>query len=163
MAGRRLPASFFSRDATVVAPDLLHRVLVAGGQRARITEVEAYTRDDEASHSFRGPTRRNAPMFGPPGMLYVYFVYGVHHCINIVTGADGDGQAVLVRSAVIDGIELRRSAGPGRLAKVLGADLTWNGRDAEVIDDGAPSPPHRVTPRIGISRAVDLPRRWLVE
>ena len=121
---RRLPVSFFARDATVVAPELLHKLLRVGSGAgvidARIVEVEAYTRDDPASHSWRGETARNAVMFGPPGRLYVYFVYGMHHCVNIVTGARGDGQAVLVRAAVIDGVDPRRSNGPGKLTVALG-------------------------------------------
>ena len=162
---RRLPVSFFARDATVVAPELLHKVLRmgsgAGAIDARIVEVEAYTRDDPASHSFRGATARNAVMFGPPGRLYVYFVYGMHHCVNIVTGASDDGQAVLVRAAVIDGVDLRRSNGPGKLAVALGVDRTHDGERANVLDDGATSPVAAVTPRIGITKAVDWPRRWV--
>jgi DNA-3-methyladenine glycosylase len=158
----RLGPEFFARDATAVAPELLHKLLVVGGRSARITEVEAYTADDEASHSFRGLTARNAVMFGPPGLLYVYLIYGIHHCANIVTGADGDGQAVLLRGAVIDGIDPRRTAGPGNLAKALGLDLSWNGVVAEVHDDGVAAPVVAASRRIGITRAADLPRRWLV-
>lgn len=162
---RRLPTSFFTRDATAVAPELLHTLLDVGDRRARITEVEAYTQDDAASHSFRGATARNAAMFGPPGRLYVYLIYGIHHCLNIVTGAEGDGQAVLVRAAVLDGVDARLTDGPGKLAKALGVDLTWNGRPAVVwprvlADDTAPLSVE-VTPRIGITKAADLQRRWV--
>lgn len=161
---RRLPVSFFARDATVVAPELLHKVLRVGSGRAaidaRIVEVEAYTQDDPASHSWRGPTARNAVMFGPPGRLYVYFVYGMHHCVNVVTGPTGDGQAVLLRAAVIDGVDPRRSNGPGKLTVALGIDRTHDGAPAHVLDDGAPAPRATVTPRIGITKAVDWPRRW---
>ncbi len=159
----QLPPTFAERDATVVAPELLNRVVRLGDHLARITEVEAYTADDAASHSFRGRTARNAPMFGPAGRWYVYFVYGMHHCINLVTGGEGDGQAVLVRSVVVDGIDVRRTTGPGRLTRALGVDMAWNGREAELFDDGTPPPTAPVvTPRIGITKAVDLPRRWLV-
>lgn len=161
---RRLPVSFFARDATVVAPELLHKVLRvgsgAGAIDARIVEVEAYTQDDPASHSWRGETARNAVMFGPPGRLYVYFVYGMHHCVNIVTGARGDGQAVLVRAAVIDGVDPRRSNGPGKLTVALGVDRTHDGVRANVLDDGTPVPMATVTPRVGITKAVDWLRRW---
>ncbi len=161
---RRLPVSFFARDATVVAPELLHKLLRVGSGSssidARIVEVEAYTQDDPASHSWRGPTARNAVMFGPPGRLYVYFVYGMHHCVNVVTGASGDGQAVLVRAAVIDGVDPRRSNGPGKLAVALGVDRSHDGVRGCVLDDGAAVPTATVTPRIGITKAVDWPRRW---
>jgi DNA-3-methyladenine glycosylase len=112
-------------------------------------------------------------MFGPPGRLYVYFSYGMHHCVNIVTGSDGDGQAVLLRALEpLDGIaamRMRRGAvpdraltdGPGKLAQALGLDLSDNGRAAEVYDDGTPPPEHpRVGPRVGITRAADWPRRF---
>lgn len=120
-----LPRSFYARDAATVARELLGKVLVlrAGDgtrRRARITETEAYVGPhDRASHSRAGPTRRNAAMFGPPGRAYVYLVYGMHHCLNVVTGA-GEGQAVLLRAAEpLDGwdADLR---GPGRLARAFG-------------------------------------------
>lgn len=158
---RRLPASFFARDATVVAPELLHAVLVVHGVQARITEVEAYTQDDSASHSFRGATRRNAAMFGPPGRLYVYLIYGMHHCLNVVTGAVGDGQAVLIRGAVVDGVDPRLTNGPGKLARALGVDLSANGTPADVRSDGTRPGAVEVTPRIGITKATDLHRRWV--
>jgi DNA-3-methyladenine glycosylase len=162
---RRLPVSFFARDATSVAPELLHKVMRigsgSGAVDARIVEVEAYTEDDPASHSFRGATARNAAMFGPPGRLYVYFVYGMHHCANVVTGPEGVGQAVLVRAVVIDGVEQRRTNGPGKLTKILAIDRSHDGSEVVIVDDGAAVPPPVVTPRIGITKAVDWPRRWL--
>jgi DNA-3-methyladenine glycosylase len=160
---RQLPATFAERDATVVAPDLLNKLLLVHGTIARITEVEAYTGDDPASHSFRGPTARNAVMFGPAGHWYVYFIYGVHHCLNLVTGAAGDGQAVLVRAVEIEGVDRRSTTGPGRLTARLGVDLGDNGTPAALFDDGVPPPPDAtVTTRVGITKAVDWPRRWLV-
>lgn len=158
---QRLPPEFFARDATVVAPDLLGKVLLWEGYELRITEVEAYTREDPASHSYRGMTARNAPMFGPPGRWYVYFVYGMHHCLNVVTGAEGDGQAVLIRSVWTFGIASGRTRGPGRLAKLIGADLTWNGRPVELHDIGAVARDVEIGPRVGITQAVDWPRRWV--
>ena len=172
---RPLSADWFAADAVDVAPLLLNKVMVVGECQARIVEVEAYTADDAASHSFRGQTTRNAVMFGPAGAWYVYFTYGMHYCVNVVTGADGDGQAVLVRAAVpmrgLDQMRVRRSGrgdqellnGPAKLAQAFGINLSMNGVPAMIFDDGV-APPQRpvVTPRIGISKAVDLPRRWLV-
>src|SRR5690349_5125611 len=99
----RVERSFFARSADVVAPELLGLVLVhattAGITAGRIVEVEAYLgRRDAAAHSFRGPTARNASMFGPPGRAYVYFSYGVHYCVNVVVGGPERGQAVLLRA-----------------------------------------------------------------
>jgi DNA-3-methyladenine glycosylase len=160
---QRLPTSFVERDAPVVAPELLNKVLVVGGRRARIVEVEAYTADDPASHSYRGRTARNASMFGPAGQWYVYLVYGLHHCLNLVTGAAGDGQAVLIRSVLVDGVDPARTRGPGRLCRELGVDRSIDGTAATVFDDGVVPPPSPlVTPRIGITRAVERPWRWLV-
>lgn len=160
---RPLPQTFAERDATLVAPELLNKLLRVNGTFARITEVEAYTADDPASHSFRGRTARNAAMFGHPGHWYVYLIYGMHHCLNLVTGADGDGQAVLIRSVTIESIDPRRTTGPGRVCKVLGIDRSLDGGVAELFDDGTPPPPDpEVTPRIGITKAADWPRRWRV-
>ena len=160
---QRLPTTFAERDALIVAPELLNKVLVVGGRTARIVEVEAYTADDPASHSFRGRTARNASMFGPAGRWYVYLIYGMHHCLNLVTGVEGDGQAVLIRSVLIDSVHPDRTRGPGRLCRELGIDRSLDGAEAFVAHDGvAPPATPIVTPRIGISRAIDLPRRWLV-
>lgn len=160
---RPLPPTFAERDATVVAPALLNKLLRVHGIVARITEVEAYTADDPASHSFRGRTARNAAMFGQAGHWYVYLIYGMHHCLNLVTGAEGDGQAVLIRAVVIDGVDRRRSTGPGRVCKVLGVDRSLDGTVAELFDPGSPQRSEMlVSPRIGISKAADWPRRWRV-
>lgn len=160
---QRLPRAFAERDATVVAPALLNKLFVFRGVAARIIEVEAYTADDPASHSFRGRTQRNTAMFGPGGFWYVYLIYGVHHCLNLVTGSEGDGQAVLIRSALVDGVPPAETTGPGRLCRALGIDRSVGGAEAELFQDGT-SPPvaPMVTPRIGITKAVDLPRRWLL-
>jgi DNA-3-methyladenine glycosylase len=185
-AGRRLPRSFFARPSTEVAPDLLGRVLVRTlptGARlvVRLVETEAYQDDDPASHSFRGRTARTEVMFGPPGRLYVYFTYGMHFCMNVVTGAKGEGSAVLLRAAepleglaemrALRGIEDERAlcSGPGKLCRALGVDLANNGEDlvrgsALDLHEGAPVPAGAVeaTPRVGIRRAAELPWRFVV-
>jgi DNA-3-methyladenine glycosylase len=172
---RPVPVSFFRRDSTAVAPDLLNKRFEFGPCAGRIVEVEAYTSDDPASHAFRGPTARNAVMFGPPGRLYVYFTYGMHHCVNIATGAEGDGQGVLLRAVVpLAGLDVMRARrgprpdreltnGPGKLAQAFGLDLRHNGLLARVVDDGVVPPDEPlVGPRVGITKAVDWPRRYRV-
>jgi DNA-3-methyladenine glycosylase len=168
----RLPQSFFARDATVVAPELLGKRLVVGRCEGLISEVEAYTGDDPASHAFRGPTPRNAVMFGPAGRFYVYFSYGMHNCANVVTGHPGDGQGVLLRAvhpvAGLDEMRARRGArpdrelanGPGKLTQAFGIDLTDNGRRVNIHDDGVEVLVPAPGPRIGITKAADWPRRW---
>lgn len=127
-----LPRAFYAREAETVARELLGKILVRradpGGRpgapavrRARVTETEAYVGEhDLASHSSKGRTARNEAMFGPPGRAYVYLVYGMHHCLNVVTGKAGEGQAVLLRAAEpLDGWETDLR-GPGRLARAFG-------------------------------------------
>lgn len=142
----------------------------------RIIETEAYTADDPASHSFRGRTVRNATMFGPPGRLYVYLSYGIHRCANVVTGRDGDGQAVLLRAIEpLEGIETMKrrrgrepiADGPGKLCQALGIILADDGIGVHgpdrvrIVDDGTPPPNDPVVgPRIGISSGVDRPWRF---
>jgi DNA-3-methyladenine glycosylase len=175
------PRSWFERDAPVVAVDLLGKLLVVEreGKQAsgRIVETEAYMADDPASHSYRGRTGRNAVMFGPAGHLYVYRSYGIHWCANVVTGAEGEGQAVLIRAIEpVEGIDemLRRRGrhpladGPGKLCQALGIDGAHDGVDlvvpgaaVRIVDEGSPPPADPVVgPRIGISRAIDRPWRW---
>jgi DNA-3-methyladenine glycosylase len=160
---KRLPQRFFERHSTEVAPDLLNKLLVVGPTRGRIVEVEAYSSDDPAAHTFRGRTKRNEVMYGPAGHLYVYFIYGMHYCVNIVTGPEGDGQAVLIRAVVIDGVDPRLTNGPGKLCRYLGIDMSHGGDRANVVDDGVPPPATPlVGPRVGITKAADWPRRWRV-
>lgn len=147
---------------------------------ARIVETEAYDQEDEGSHTFRGPTPRNEVMFGEPGHLYVYFTYGMHHCCNVVTGDAGHGSAVLIRAIEpVEGIELvetRRGMagpaatnGPAKLCQALDIDLTLNGHDLRTeplrllegtLDSGETV---RRTTRIGITKAADRVRRFLVD
>jgi len=180
-----LPRDFYRRHPTEVAPELLNKILLRDdGRAARIVEVEAYAGgEDPAAHSFRGPTPRNATMFGPPGHLYVYFIYGMHWAGNAVCGEAGEGMAVLLRAAEpIHGLELMYQAravarrdqdlasGPGKLAQAFGlnrqldgADLVTGDRGVALVSDGTPPPDNpTVGPRIGISRAMDFPWRWHV-
>jgi len=182
--GRRLPRAFYRRDPRVVAPDLLNKVLVAGARAGRIVEVEAYCgSEDPGSHAFRGPTTRNATMFGPPGGLYVYFTYGMHWCANAVCGDEGVGVAVLLRAlAPLRGLEEMRLArpaarrdrdlcsGPAKLCQAFGLDRRFDGADlvtadrgVTVVDDGVPPPAQpSISTRIGLSAGADLPWRWYV-
>jgi DNA-3-methyladenine glycosylase len=182
MARRRLGRRFYGRDPREVAPELLGKLLVRGERVARIVEVEAYCgAEDPGSHTYRGLTKRNATMFGPPGRLYVYFTYGMHWCANAVCGRDGEGVAVLLRAAEpvagIDEMRALRSAarrdrdllsGPARLCQAFGLDGTFDGADLvtadrgiTIADDGFPSPDApAVTTRIGLSAGADLPWRW---
>ena len=162
--GARLPRSFFDRDTRVVARDLIGKVLVHQDGRtrraARIVETEAYHGpSDRASHARFGPTPRAAVMFGPPGHAYVYRVYGLHHCVNVVTGPEGFPAAVLVRAAEpIEGC-LHSTRGPGNLCRALGIEAgRHSGLDLEAgviwVED-VEGPVGRVvrTPRIGVAYA----------
>lgn len=142
-----LDRAWFDRPSAVLAPALLGARLVheteAGRVGGRIVEVEAYQGpEDQAAHSSRGRTARNAVMFGPPGHVYIYLIYGLHHCLNVVAGPGEKPEAVLVRALALDeGLELARrrrgprppdrrlAAGPGNLARALGIDRSLNGAD----------------------------------
>ena len=169
----------FRAPAHALAPLLIGVTLLVDGVGGRIVETEAYDGADPASHSFRGRTPRNAAMFGPPGRAYVYRSYGVHWCLNLVCGAEGEGTAVLVRALQpTHGLEAMRArrglqderllcAGPGRLAQALGID---GGFDHLPLDAppfallappaDAPAPQVVAGPRIGITRAADVPWRF---
>jgi DNA-3-methyladenine glycosylase len=118
---RTLPRSFYRRDSLELAPRLLNQLLVRGSRVARIVEVEAYRGEtDPGSHAYRGPTARNATMFGRAGHLYVYFTYGMHWCANVVCGEQGVARAVLLRAAApVAGLDEMREArfGPSVLPR----------------------------------------------
>jgi DNA-3-methyladenine glycosylase len=184
--------SFFDRSPLAVAPELLNKLLVVGSGAGmcsgRIVEVEAYLGSgDPGSHAYRGPTLRNAVMFGPPGRLYVYRSYGIHWCANAVCGPPGVGEAVLLRAlAPVTGLGEMRSRrstgqlhsitdrdlcrGPGRLCQALGITAAHNGADlvggdlgVRVIDDSvAPPAAPGVSVRIGLTKGADSPWRFFV-
>jgi DNA-3-methyladenine glycosylase len=173
-----LPRAFFDRPVLEVAPDLLGRVLVRttpdGPIELRLTEVEAYDGpNDPGSHAYRGRTARNDVMFGPPGHVYVYFTYGMWHCMNLVCGPVGRPSGVLLRAGeVVAGTEVARkrrlsarndkelAKGPARLATALDVDRSLDGTDACAggegplsILTGTPVPPDQVRsgPRTGVA------------
>jgi DNA-3-methyladenine glycosylase len=184
-----LPRAFFDRPATEVAPDLLGCVLSHttpdGVVAVELTEVEAYMgAADSASHAYRGPTARNAVMFGPPGYAYVYFTYGMYFCVNLVCQLEGSASAVLLRAGRIvagEGLARQRrpssrrtqdlASGPARLCLALGIDRAQNGVD--VCTEGSPLLVTSTTdssgkkicqgPRVGISSAAELPWRYWVD
>ena len=186
MDARFLKRAFFNRSGVEVAPDLLGCVIERrtpdGVVAIRLTEVEAYQGDgDPASHAFRGQTPRNSVMFGEPGLVYVYFTYGMHFCMNLVCSPAGTASAVLLRAGeVVDGVDLathRRAGaalrdlarGPARLTMALGIGRDDNGLDACVatsplrIRASGPSAQRILTgPRVGVSTGAETPWRfWL--
>ena len=176
---------FYRRDPREVAPDLLGKLLVSGDRAGRIVEVEAYLGGiDPAAHTYRGRTPRNEVMYGPPGLLYVYFTYGMHWCANAVCGEEDEGVAVLLRALEpVRGLEEMRAArgpaarrdldlcrGPARLCQALGITGAHNGIDLvrresgiTIEDDGTPPPDDPVvTTRVGITQGADSLWRWYV-
>src|SRR6185437_3859147 len=179
--GPVLPREFYARPAVEVARDLLGKVLAHGPAAGVIVETEAYLGgDDLAAHSARGLTPRTQVIFGPPGHAYVYFIYGMYECLNLVAEPEGRPGCVLIRALEpVAGIELMRrrrgvrkeedlASGPGKLTLALGVTRAQNGADVTrgslVVREPA-EPRHleiAVTPRVGISKCADLPLRFLV-
>ncbi|MBX4212158.1 DNA-3-methyladenine glycosylase [Candidatus Pacearchaeota archaeon] len=173
---------FFNRNTIQVAKDLLGCYLVSESKEGRtagkIVETEAYLSDDPGSHTFKGKTKRNEVMFGPAGRAYVYFIYGAHHCINVVTQKPGVGEAVLIRALEpIEGIEIMRKRrnkddvkdltnGPGKLVSALAIDKSCNGLDFNdriKILERKEKPKIIATTRIGLSQGKDLPYRFYIK
>jgi DNA-3-methyladenine glycosylase len=177
-SGAQLGREFFAGSVHDVAPRLVGATLLVDGAGGTIVEVEAYHPEDPASHAFRGRTPRNASMFGPPGHAYVYRSYGIHWCLNLVCEEEGTAAAVLLRALEPEhGLERMRErrrtdnprllcAGPGRLCEAL---AVTGAHDGAALDE----PPFELrararqvevvaTPRIGITRAADLPWRYVL-
>ena len=169
----------FGRNVHDVALDLIGATLLVDGIGGRIVEVEAYEETDPASHAYRGRTARNASMFGPSGHAYVYRSYGIHWCLNLVCGEDGVASALLVRALEptngLDAMRSRRGledprllcSGPGRLCQALGITGADDGRALDrppfEIREGTSAVAIVQGPRVGITRAVDLPWRYAEE
>ncbi|MBD2436939.1 DNA-3-methyladenine glycosylase [Nostoc sp. FACHB-110] len=181
---------WLTRPATTIAPELIGCTLVrlmpdGSIVRGMIVETEAYTPEDPAMHAYRGKTKRNQVMFGAAGKAYVYLIYGIYHCFNVVTDRDGVASAVLVRALELDKIptwvELkdtlkphRIAAGPGKLCRALKIDLTLNATDLQFgqplwLEHRPPEFQQQLeagqlslmqTTRIGLTKGVDLPWRW---
>ena len=186
-----LPRSFYLDPPDVVARRLLgkliRRRLDGQSLTGRIVEIEAYLGlDDPAAHAYAGKTARNAVLFGPPGFAYVYFIYGMHYCLNFSCQPEGHGAGVLIRALEpVEGLDtmarLRKlpdaakprllTSGPGRLCQALditraahnGLDVTSRTSILQVLDDGYEPDIIRSTPRIGISKAIEHPLRFVIE
>jgi DNA-3-methyladenine glycosylase len=171
-----LGRGFFARSVHEVAPALIGCTLLVDGVGGHIVEAEAYDSEDPASHGFRGETARNRAMFGPPGHAYVYRSYGVHWCLNLVCGREGVPEAVLLRALEpTHGLERMRErrglederllcAGPGRLCQALGVEAVHDGLALDAPPFALVATGEDVAvargPRVGITRAAELPWRY---
>ncbi|MEG6512494.1 DNA-3-methyladenine glycosylase [Desulforamulus ruminis] len=179
-----LPEEFYNRETTPVARELLGHLLVhhtaQGTTLGKIVETEAYLQGDPACHAAKKMTPRNRVMFGPPGRAYVYFTYGMHYCFNVVTNAEGVGEAVLIRALEpLEGLELmikRRGrpkpeelcSGPARLVQAMGITKEHNQCNLTqgslfIAPSQEPPPDIVTTTRIGIKEGVDLPLRFYIQ
>jgi DNA-3-methyladenine glycosylase len=170
-AERRRLSAGLAQPPERAARFLLGQILVRGGRRplaSRIVETEAYLGEsDPAAHSFRGPTPRTRPLWGPPGTVYVYFIYGMYHCLNVAVDREGAPGCVLIRAAEPMGNLAERSlTGPGRLCRALGLDVRDSGAflfapgSRLYLREGTPPRRVSVSTRVGIRRAADRPLRF---
>ena len=171
-----LNRDFFARSVHKVAPELIGVTLLVDGVGGRIVEVEAYDQEDPASHGYRGPTARNAAMFGPAGHAYVYRSYGIHWCLNLVCGQEGEAEAALVRALEptvgVEEQQRRRGvddlralcSGPGKLCQALGITREHDGLPLDEqpfrLVPRSEVPEIVTGPRIGITRATELSWRY---
>jgi DNA-3-methyladenine glycosylase len=171
-----LTRAFFARSVHEVAPDLIGVTLLVDGIGGAIVEVEAYDQEDPASHGFRGPTPRNAVMFGPPGHAYVYRSYGIHWCLNVVCDREGRAEAALIRALEpTHGLEAMRArrgvsaeralcSGPGKLCQALGITRDHDGLALDeppfTLLARSETPPIATGARVGITRATELSWRY---
>lgn len=178
-----IPESFFKKDTIKISKDLLGKYIIHKNLIGKIVETEAYLKDDPASHSFKGLTKRNSAMFGPPGYSYIYFTYGMYHCLNITTNKEGIGEAVLIRSIEpVKGINQMKknrklnsiknlTNGPAKLTIALNLNINHNN-----INFLNPNSPIKImqpnkkekfeiieTERIGISKGRELPHRFYIK
>jgi DNA-3-methyladenine glycosylase len=176
LMAKRLRRSFFGGHVLEVAPELVGATLLFNGVGGRIVELEAYHHTDPASHSFRGPTERNAIMFGPPGFSYIYRSYGIHWCLNFVCEPKGSASAVLIRAIEptqgLAAMRRRRGmaderllcSGPGRLCEALGITHKQNGLALDELPFELFARTEAVDvvtgPRIGITKAAEKPWRY---
>jgi DNA-3-methyladenine glycosylase len=173
---RKLRKTFFDRSVHAVAPELIGATFLFNGVGGTIAELEAYHQSDAASHSYRGLTARNAPMFGPAGHAYVYRSYGIHWCVNFVCESEGHAAAVLIRALVpTTGLPVMRRrrgvseeralcSGPGKLCEALAITGAHSGLPLDTapfqLFERTSEPEIAIGTRIGISKAVDEPWRY---
>ena len=175
----RLGQRFFNQPTIELAKALLGKYLVLGDLRGKIVETEAYLyRNDPGCHASKGPTPRNAPMFGPAGRTYVYFIYGMYYCLNIVSGKKGEGEAVLIRALEpVQGIEVMKKrrktdkienlcSGPGKLTQAFG--ITKKHNDLSLLNgelqihNNREKPEIKSSLRVGLSIGKDLELRFFI-
>ena len=192
LSGKKLTEDFFAVDPVALAKALLNKIFVKieGGNilAGKIVETEAYDESDEASHSYRGKTKRNETMFGKPGILYVYLTYGMYYCSNITAGREGEGSAALIRAVEpLEGIpellknrfgekekysekdKINIANGPGKFSMAFGLDMRHNGlslleNDVFILENGnIPKNKIVAATRIGISKSTDLKWRFYIK